>query len=51
MERSSDPVPTEPRRIRAELGVNPTPGAAEDPGLHDDTVDALAPGIRDYLGE
>jgi hypothetical protein len=29
--------------------VNRTPGAAADPRLHDETVDALAPGIRDYL--
>jgi hypothetical protein len=68
MERTSDPVPAELRRIRAELGfdygkfdygvvdgevalydINRTPGAAADPRLHDETVDALAPGIRDYL--
>jgi hypothetical protein len=29
--------------------VNRTPGAAADPRLHDETVDALALGIRDYL--
>lgn len=29
--------------------VNRTPGAAADPRLHDETVDALASGIRDYL--
>lgn len=31
--------------------VNRTPGAAADPSLHDETVEALAAGIRDYLGE
>ena len=30
--------------------VNRTPGAAPDAGLHADTVEALAPGIRDFLG-
>lgn len=29
--------------------VNRTPGAAADPRFHDETVSALAPGIRDYL--
>lgn len=68
MERTSDAVPAELRRIREEMGfdygkfdygivdgevalydVNRTPGAATDPHLHDETVDALAPGIRNYL--
>ena len=30
--------------------VNPTPGAAPDARLHADTVEALAPGILDFLG-
>ncbi len=30
--------------------VNRTPGAAPDARLHADTVEALAPGIRDFLG-
>jgi hypothetical protein len=68
MERTSDPVPADLRRIRAELGfdygkfdygivdgevvlydVNRTPGADADPRAHAETIEALAPGIRDFL--
>lgn len=68
MERTSDPVPEDLRRIRDELGfdygkfdygivdgevvlydVNRTPGAVADPRVHADTIETLAPGIRDFL--
>lgn len=68
MERTSEPVPDELRRIRAEMGfdygkfdygvvdgevvlydVNRTPGASSDPRVHAQTIDALSPGLRDFL--
>lgn len=68
MERTTEPVPDELRRIREEMGfdygkfdygvvdgevvlydVNRTPGAAADPRVHARTIDALAPGLEDFL--
>lgn len=68
MERTSESVPDELRRIRAEMGfdygkfdygvvdgevvlydMNRTPGASADPRVHAQTIDALSPGLRDFL--
>jgi hypothetical protein len=68
MERTSEAVPDELRRIREEMGfdygkfdygvvdgevvlydVNRTPGASSDPRVHAQTIDALSPGLQDFL--